>query len=128
MATTRARGSRTPQNPALAALQWVWAAVLSLLFIAAGLAMAFFAVVGVQGILEGGDFGHMFASVLFAIIGLAVVVIGGLTIWFMPKMVRRRSGRKPPSLGDGGGAYFGGFGGGGDGGGGDGGGGGGGGC
>lgn len=123
MATARTRGSRTPENPALAALQWLWALVLSLLFIAAGLALigggVLFAVVGVQAVLDPNHAGHAIAGVLFAAVGV-VAAIGGIALVFRwrSKVVVKLSGRKPPSLGDGGGAYFGGFGGGGDGGGG----------
>ena len=121
MATTRARGSRTLENPALAALQWVWAAVLSLLFIAVGLALVFVgaicAYVGVQAVMEDSDLGHVFAGALFAVLGLAAVGSGAMAIWMMPRAVKRLSGCKPPSLG-GPGGFYGGFGGGGDGGGG----------
>ncbi len=139
MAAARTRGSeasRPQEHPALSALRWVWAAVLSLLFIVAGLALALggviFAVVGAQAVLDPNHAGHAIAGVFFALIGVAAVV-GSIAVVFRwrSRAVLKLSGRKPPSLGDGGGAYFGGFGGGGDGGGcggGDDGGGGGGGC
>ncbi len=109
--------------------------MLSLLLIAVSVALAFcgaiFAYVGVQELLAPEDAGNAVAAVLVTVVGLAgVVAAGGLVFWLRPRAVMKLSGRKPPSFGDGSGAYFGGFGGGSDGGGcgGDGGGGGGGSC
>ena len=103
----------------LDALRWAWAAVLSLVFIVAGLALVgggvLFAVVGVQAVLAPDDRGHLVAGVLFAVLGLAAVVGGGFLLWFRRTLVLRLSGRKPPSLGGndgggyvGGGGFFGG--------------------
>lgn len=119
MATARTRGSeasRTQEHPALAALRWTWALVLSLLFIVVGLALALggviFAVVGVQAVLEPSDAGHAIAGVLFVVVGLAAVVGGVLLLWFRWRLVVKLSGRRPRSKrGSSGGAYFGGFGG-----------------
>ncbi len=117
MATTRTqREGRTPANPAVAALLWIWAAALSLFFILAGLALAFvgavFAYVGVQAVLTPDDTGHAIAGVLFVVVGLGAVVGGVLLLWFRWRLVAKLSGRKPRSKkGSSGGAYFGGFGG-----------------
>lgn len=94
-------------------MQWLWAGLLSLVFIVAGLALAgggvLFAVVGVQAVLKPDDAGHAIAGVLFAAFGLAAF-IGGIALVFRwrSKVVLKLSGRKPPSLGDGSGGYFGG--------------------
>lgn len=121
MATTPSRSGRTPASPAVATLQWIWAAIPSLLFIAVGLALVggglLFAFVSAQAVLDPEDAGHAIAGVLFAVLGLAAAV-GGVALVFRwrSRVVLNLSGRKPPTMGDGGGAYFSGFGGGGDGG------------
>lgn len=103
----------------LGAAQWLWTAVLSLVFIVLGLALvgggALFAIVGAQAVLTPGTAGHVIAGVLFVVLGLAAVVGGVLAIWLRPKLIRKLSGRKSPSTGGGyfGGGYAGGDGGGG---------------
>jgi uncharacterized membrane protein YgcG len=109
-ATARAR----QRSPAVRAFQWLWALALSLLFIAAGLALAgggvIFAAAGVQAVLEPDDAGHAIAGVLFAAIGLAAVVGGILTIWWLlPRGVKKLSGRRPPKPSGSSGASYGGF-------------------
>ena len=101
MATTRTRRIRTPENPALAVLRWVWAAVLTLLFVAAGLALAFVGavvvVVGVEELLASGEAGDAIEAVLVAGMGLAgVAVASGLVFWLRPRAVPRLSGRTAP--------------------------------
>ncbi len=95
-------------------LQWLWAGVLSLLLIAAGLALTgtglVLVVAGAQALLEPDDVGHTIAGVLFALVGAAGVVGGVLTVrWLLPRGVKKLSGRKPPSLGGGSGEVYGGF-------------------
>lgn len=116
----------------MAALQWIWAAVLSLLLIALGLTLVggglLFAIVGAQAVLKPDDAGHMIAGVLFGLLGLAAAA-GGVVLVFRlrTRLVLRLCGRMPPSFSEGSGGFVGGgfFGGGGGGcGGGDGGGGG----
>lgn len=134
MATTTTRQSRgRAVRPAVEAVQWLWAAALSLAFFLAGLALVFggaiFAVVGVQRGLGSDRPAHVVVSAMFAVLGLVGVLAGvALAFWLRPKLVLKLSGRRSPSLGADGG-YSGGFsgdggcGGGGDGGGGGGGGG-----
>lgn len=114
----------------MGALQWLWAAVLSLAFIIVGLALAgggvLFAVVGAQVVLNPDAAGHAIAGVLFVLIGVVGIVGGMLTAWWLlPRAVKKLSGRRPPSIGGGSGGFYGGYFGGGGCGGGDGGGGGG---
>lgn len=132
MATARTRRERSPANPVVAALSWLWSLALSLLFVALGLALVggglLFAFVGAQELLNPEDAGHTVAAVLFIVLGVAAAV-GGVALVFRwrSRLVLRLSGRRPPSPGgnDGGwyvgSGFFGGDGGG-DGGGGDGGG------
>ncbi len=115
MATTRTqREGRTPARVALDVLQWLWATALSLLLIAVGLALvgggALFAVVGTQAILDPNHAGHAIAGVLFAVVGLAGMGGGVLTVWkLMPRAVKQLSGRKPPSISGGSSGVFGSF-------------------
>lgn len=109
MARTRGRGQA---NPAVAVLRWVWAAVLTLLFIAAGLALLFVgavgAVTGVGELLASEGAGDAVAAVVFAGLGaLGVAGAGGLVFWARPRVVPRLSGRTAPlfSGGSGGGLF-----------------------
>lgn len=114
MATARTRGGRTPENPALAALRWLLAAVISLLFIAVGLALAFcgviFAVVGAQQALGTDGYANVIAGALVSVLGLAGVgAAGALVLWLRPRAMRKLFGPKPLSFGGGSGGYYGGF-------------------
>lgn len=87
--------------------------MLSLLLIAAGLALTgtglVFVVAGAQAVLEPDEVGHAIAGALFALVGVAGVVGGALTVWWLlPRGVKKLSGRKPPSLGGGSGGVYGG--------------------
>ncbi len=100
-------------------MQWMWAGLLSLVFIVLGLALVgggvLFAVAGVQAVLDPDDTGHAIAGVLFVALGLAA--IGGVLVilGLLPRAVLRLSEHKPPSLSGGGfsGGFWGGDGGGG---------------
>ncbi len=83
-------------------LQWLWAGVLSLLLIAAGLALTgtglVFVVAGAQAVLEPDDVVYTIAGVLFALVGAAGVVGGVLVVRWQPRAVEKLSGRTPPGV------------------------------
>ena len=97
MAGTRSRyDQRGPESLALAALKWLWAALLALLFIVAGLALicagAIFIIAGAQATLSPDDAGHAVAGALSTIFGLALIAAGAGSFWLMPRAVLKLSG------------------------------------
>lgn len=100
MATARTRRSgQMPENLALAALQWLWAALLLLIFVAAGLTLAgtgvFLVVVGLGAALNPNEAADVIGGTLFAVFGVALVAAAGAVFWLLPRAVLKLSGRAP---------------------------------
>jgi hypothetical protein len=94
------RGLVPPENPALFALWWLWVAVLTLVFVAAGLALAcvggFVAFVGVREAVDADDVAGTVVCVLVASGGSAVACCGLITaVWVVLRTVGDPSGRTP---------------------------------
>ncbi len=100
--TRRGSGRRAARGGVVGVLQWLWAGVLSLLLIAAGLALTgtglVFVVAGAQAVLEPDDVVYTIAGVLFALVGAAGVVGGVLVVRWQPRAVEKLSGRTPPGV------------------------------
>ncbi len=79
---------------------------VSMVLLVGGLILAIF---GVTVVFAGFDASARVNGVLFAVLGLAVIVGGGLTMqWLMPRAMSKLSGRKPTPLSGGSGSFYGG--------------------
>lgn len=92
------RGQGNPESPTAAVLRWTWAAALSLLFVLAGLTLAFFGavfvIVGAEQLLAPRDLLGAVAGVFVAGLGLlAIAVAVAIVFWARPRVVSRLSGR-----------------------------------
>jgi hypothetical protein len=75
-------------------LQWLWAAGLSLVLIAAGVLLAFGGVLGLVTVVTSGDLG-VTEKVLSGLVGIAATAVGVLFLTFRNRIVVLLSGREP---------------------------------
>jgi len=80
-------------------LQWLWAAGLSLVLVAAGVLLAFGGVLGLVTVVTSVDLG-VTEKVLSGLVGVAATAVGVLFLTFRNRIVVLLSGREPFGSGD----------------------------
>lgn len=83
-----------PRRGLVGALQWLWAAGLGLVLVAAGVLLTFGGVLGFVTVVTRGDLG-VTEKVLSGLVGVAVAAVGLLFLTFRNRIVVLLSGREP---------------------------------